>query len=896
LVQYFSLEFLKMFRLIKKNGFAFLFLICFIAISTNIRGQAFYVSDKTCIVDVQPGANGSLEGCPNGTYFFDTDTSSIQWVWNFGDINDPDTSTTRNPQHFYSTPGDYTVSLTKASKIGTAEIVQRTISVGGFPQQPKFNGSISADTTVCDDGKLTLNPFKLGLGTSNYTYLWYPGGDTTKTLDVDSSGCYSVEVFSPSGCSRTAKINVKFCFEEGGGGGGNEEWFFGQGATLEFQSDGGVEVPRDSLDPEGDFFSDPQVDSITISATGGRSNPLNSDVSTAMVYGPSGALAFYSDGKNIYDANDDPILDKDGIGLLNGNNIASQGLIIIPKSSCTECPHHQYYVFSKDVDSGLLSYSVVDLRLNRGMGQISERNVPVAFGLTDRITVQSKADETGFDIFTHQTNSNIIETIRIDSLGIQSTQQAIGLSHTDNGSKQGYIVFSPDGTQMAQGVVDGGNNFVEVYDYDVATNVFSGPLTVSLGIDAPPNIYGLSFSPDGNILYATVSGDLALGETSYLVQIPLFYVDPAVIKANISTIASSSTEQFGALQLGPVDKNSQGDKFLYMAVKGRSKIAYLQEPDLAGSASIVGYINATNGVDVNGTVGLGLPTIVYANQIQDGGGASANYSGNCFNSATALESQGICDPMRNEITWEFEDGSSLKGTNVNYTFPHIGWNRITVRIKVFNKSPLSGIVNSQILNKVIELTETECTEVVLIDSIYIKPSPISLIPEPVYVCTKEFLRDTIFAIVEGGDSFFYSWRTALDVPINGGSTDSFLIVIAPSLYKLEVENNFGCITKDDVTAVEGCEPRVFIPEAFTPIGQNPKFKVEYAHIDEVNLKIFNRWGELVFETENLDDQWDGRVKGRIQAPTVYPYILTYKAIDFPDRGVLKEIGSVWVLK
>jgi gliding motility-associated-like protein len=885
-----------MYRLKFKNIINFLVLICLYGVSQDIYGQDFYVSEKSCAMDLQPTSTGEFEGCLNPTYFFDTDTSSHLWVWDFGDINDLSPGTSRNPQHFYANPGIYNVSLTKTSRTNTPTTVQKTITVGGLPQQPKFNNKITADTTVCSDKTLTLNPFKLGIVPSNYTYLWYPNGDTTKTIDVDTSGCYSVEVFGPDGCSRTAKINVKFCFEQGGGGGGNEEWFFGNGATLEFQSDGGVETPRDSLSTEGDFFSDPEIDSVTISAVAGRSNPLNSDVSTAMVYGPSGSLAFYSDGKNVYDANEEPILDKNGVGLLNGNNTASQGLIIIPKIGCTECPHHQYYVFSKDVDSGLLSYSVIDLRYNGGSGIITERDIPVAYGITDRMTVQPKADETGFEIFTHQDNSNVIEVLKIDSLGIQSTQYSLGLSHTDDGSKDGYIVFSSDGTLMAQGVVAGGKNFVEVYTYDAGTNTFIGPLTVDLGIPAPPNVYGLSFSPDGDKLFATVSGDPALGQKSYLLQIPLFFAVPSVISSNIQRIDSSATQQFGALQLGPVNSNLPGDKYLYMAVRGSTKLAYLQEPDLVGNAAIVGYINASNGVDVNGTVGLGLPTLVYAKQEQDGSGASANYSGNCFNSATALESQGICDPLRNEITWEFEDGTSLKGTNVNYTFPHIGWNKITVRIKVFNTSPLSGKINSPIINKAIELTETACTEEVLIDSIYIKPSPVSLLPDIVYVCTKTLLSDTIYSIVEGGDSFSYSWFTALDVPINGGSYDSFLVVIAPSLYKLEVENNFGCQTKVDVTAVEGCEPRVFFPEAFSPIGFNPKFKVEYANIKEPNLKIFNRWGEIVYETNDLDITWDGTVRGKIQAPTVYPYVLTYKAVDFPDRGILKEIGSVWVLK
>lgn len=870
-------------------------------LGTSQSWGQFYVSPKACVVDITSGAEGALEGCPNATYFFDTDLESESWVWDFGDPLNASPATTRNPQYFYSTPGDYQVSLTKISKAGVMETVSKTVSVGGLPQQPTFNDVTSADTTVCDSSPLTLNPFKLGIGTSNYTYLWFPGGDTTKTIDVDSSGCYSVEVFSADGCSRTAKINVKFCYEEGGGGGGNEEWFFGQGATLEFQSDGGVEVPPDSLNPEGDFFEEIETDSITISPSGGGSNPLNSNVATAMVYGPSGSLAFYSDGVNIYDGNDEPILDANGVGLLNGNNTASQGLTIIPKSSCTECPHHQYYVFSKDVDTGILSYSVIDLRYNEGMGQIVERDVPVAAGITDKITVLPKPEETGFDIFTHELGSNKIQIIGIDTVGVQTTEKAVGIIQNDGESSSGYTVFNAEGTQMAQAGVVGGQNVIQVLTFDPTTSDFSNPITVDLGIAAPPNVYGLSFSPDGQLLYATISGDPANGETSYLIQIPIFYVDPAVIESSIEIIDQSTTEQFGALQLGPLNPTSSGDKFLYMAVEGSDKIAYLQAPDEPGGAALTGYVAINRGIQVNGIVGLGFPSVNYANQEQDGGGASANYSGNCFNAATALEASGICDPMRNEISWEFEDGTTMKGENVNYTFPHLGWNRIKVVIKVFNKSPLSGIIDSQVINKLLEATETECTEVILIDSIYIKPSPISSLPDVAYVCTREIpvKRATLYAAVTGGDTFTYSWGTAAGVPLGGNASDSIQEVIAPSVYTLEVENNFNCSTSDEIEVVEGCEPRVFFPEVFnpfSPVTQNQSFKIEYAYLDDVNLKVFNRWGELVFETDNLDIKWDGRVKEKIQAPTLYPYVLTYKALDFPERGVLKETGSVWVLK
>jgi gliding motility-associated-like protein len=125
------------------------------------------------------------------------------------------------------------------------------------------------------------------------------------------------------------------------------------------------------------------------------------------------------------------------------------------------------------------------------------------------------------------------------------------------------------------------------------------------------------------------------------------------------------------------------------------------------------------------------------------------------------------------------------------------------------------------------------------------------------------------------------------------------VVIAPATYLLDVENNFGCQTSDEIIVVEGCEPIIYIPTALntqSTVGENRQLKVIYEHIDNEKLEIFNRWGELVYETNNLDIKWNGTVKGKVQSPTLYAYKLSYTSVDFPDRGILTEEGAVWVLR
>ncbi len=889
-------RFHRVYTMKKTEGKHILLLFFCSLILSSLNTHAQFFVGKACIVDVQSNQDGSVSGCPNPTYFFDTDTSSITRTWNFNDPTAAGTVTTRSAQHYFSTPGDYNVTLIKNTPTGS-QTVSQIVKVGNLPQQPKFNGKTVADTTVCSNNTLELNPFKLNLPIGNYSYLWYPGGDTTKTITVDSSGCYSVEVFDEtSGCSRKAKINVKFCYEESSGGGGSEKWYFGQGATLEFQADA-QEAVRDSLAEEGTVFGDPPQDSVTYTPVPGGSNPLVTNTASAMVYGPSGDIAFYTDGINIYNGNDELITDEFGVSQLNGNNTASQAVAVIPKNDCSECPHHQYYVFTKDVDSGLLSYSVIDLRYDDGLGRIVERNVPVAYGVSDKLTVLSQNEGGSFDLYTHEEGNNTFQVIQVDSLGVNVSTQEVGIPYIEEGSETGYIVFSPNGEKMAQAVVIGGQNYVEIYNRDT-TGVLTLINTVNLGIAAPPSVYGLSFNEDNRFLYATVSGDVSLGQSSSLLQIPLFLADNNAISGAIEVIATSVTEQFGALQLGPVDVNAPPGKSIYMAIQGSNKLAYIQDPDIQGGPAFVGYIDSNNGIEISGQSGLGLPTIAYAAQSQDGSGVSANYFGNCFNSATGLETQGICDPLRNEVTWEFEDGTSLKGKNVNYTFPRVGWNKIKAVIKVYNTSPIKQVIDNPILNQIVNLTETECTEVILEDSIYIKPSPEISINDSIYVC----LRDTpieavaIDPTVTGGNEFIYSWFTRSGVPISGTNGDSAIYVKIPETYVLQVENDFQCLSEKDILVEPGCIPEVQFPTAFTPNGANPNFTFYYKYTYNPNLKIYTRWGELIFETNELDSTWNGTKRNKLVPTGIYPYVLTYDVQDFPEWGRQKVVGSVWILR
>lgn len=89
-------------------------------------------------------------------------------------------------------------------------------------------------------------------------------------------------------------------------------------------------------------------------------------------------------------------------------------------------------------------------------------------------------------------------------------------------------------------------------------------------------------------------------------------------------------------------------------------------------------------------------------------------------------------------------------------------------------------------------------------------------------------------------------------------------------------NLFGF--KDTVRSNTVCayiDGEIFIPSAFTPNGdfKNDYFLPVFKFLEEENyrMQIYNRWGELVFETLNVAEGWDGTLNGYMQQPGLYLY-------------------------
>jgi gliding motility-associated-like protein len=112
-------------------------------------------------------------------------------------------------------------------------------------------------------------------------------------------------------------------------------------------------------------------------------------------------------------------------------------------------------------------------------------------------------------------------------------------------------------------------------------------------------------------------------------------------------------------------------------------------------------------------------------------------------------------------------------------------------------------------------------------------------------------------------------------------------------YQVTFTDGNGCEATDDATVFY--ESLIYVPNTFTPDGDNfnDLFYVVGGNIEEFHLLIFNRWGETLFESYDINATWDGTYNGTVCKDGTYVWKIRYTGIE----GEKKEItGHVNILR
>ena len=128
-----------------------------------------------------------------------------------------------------------------------------------------------------------------------------------------------------------------------------------------------------------------------------------------------------------------------------------------------------------------------------------------------------------------------------------------------------------------------------------------------------------------------------------------------------------------------------------------------------------------------------------------------------------------------------------------------------------------------------------------------------------------------------------------------GSEAQTLSVNEDGLYWVNVFD--GSCKNSDSIKIEPINCDLFIPNVFTPNndGYNDSFFAD-ASVDifDLTLSVYNRWGELVWETEDKEGKWDGKRNNSPAAEGVYFWTLSYKCKGF--GGQIERKGTVTLLR
>lgn len=202
--------------------------------------------------------------------------------------------------------------------------------------------------------------------------------------------------------------------------------------------------------------------------------------------------------------------------------------------------------------------------------------------------------------------------------------------------------------------------------------------------------------------------------------------------------------------------------------------------------------------------------------------------------------------------------------------------------------PSAGLSNDTIGNPVAKPDTTTNYQVIIhqgycfTDTVKLR---IMVNPIPIVAITGDsviYLGEKAHLSVQGSFIDYYKWT-----PADHLSCDNCQNPVAEidktSTYVLEVKSKWGCENKDEITIRVKCgAEKLYIPNTFTPNGdgENDTFYPMGSGVKMVNdFIIYNRWGEVVFETHNItlnnaNAGWDGTFRGKSLNADVFVYFMS----------------------
>jgi gliding motility-associated-like protein len=141
----------------------------------------------------------------------------------------------------------------------------------------------------------------------------------------------------------------------------------------------------------------------------------------------------------------------------------------------------------------------------------------------------------------------------------------------------------------------------------------------------------------------------------------------------------------------------------------------------------------------------------------------------------------------------------------------------------------------------------------------------------------------------------YSWSPTIGLS-NAGIYNPVFNYTTTQQYLMEVTTTDGCSFTDTALVRVFTEKQIFVPDLFSPNGdgKNDRLTPIFSGINRLkSFRVFNRWGQIVFQTSKMGDGWDGMLRGVNQPVETYTWMV--EALDLDDQSIIKT-GSVILVR
>jgi gliding motility-associated-like protein len=229
------------------------------------------------------------------------------------------------------------------------------------------------------------------------------------------------------------------------------------------------------------------------------------------------------------------------------------------------------------------------------------------------------------------------------------------------------------------------------------------------------------------------------------------------------------------------------------------------------------------------------------------------------------------------------------GGTGEYDFYWTGPSNFTSTNKELN---ITGIQTNQEGNYQLTVTDTlGCTDQKSIELI------VSVNPVAAFHGNDTLVVDSGYILHAGAGQVHYSWNT-------GDSAES-IEIYSEGMYSIEMESQMGCVGSDSVYVklIEDEIPpepsnKIFIPNAFSPDGDGVNDSFEVSHfslsLEHFSLSIYDRWGGIIFKSDDVTQGWDGKKNGKDCPGGVYVYKIVFSVDGVP--GNQERVGTVMLVR